>query len=464
MKRFLSFLTTLTFLTAPFITQATTVSSGDLIKASGPTIYYLGADQKRYVFPTDKTYFSWYTDFSGVKTISDADLASYMLGGNVTYRPGTKMIKITTDPKVYAVDKQGTLRWIQTEQIATSLYGIDWAKKIDDVPDAFFVNYKIGTTIASMNDFAPNTVQSLATSINLDKQLIGELSPAPTPPAPSPSPTPANYNGSITASKTQPKAGELIQVTGIASPGQGINALKLFFDNTLLKNCGFSPCASDLVIPVSGTKASYDLRAEIQWIGGQYATASSVIAPNMNTSSSVDLTLTRSEVRPGQALSSKIIVSSDFNARFIDLYVDDVAIRGCDSQQQCQFSYTENSPVGTIHGVYAIARDSLGNARRSPTKTLMVVDNDHPGPSVTTNKTILPMRETLEVTVTGSDDDGIFWTEIWLNNNLMKHCAAPTCNLLLGPWNQPQILHLSGVAQDFLGLAATSTPLDIPVQ
>lgn len=121
--------------------------SDTLVKGSGPAVYYCGQDGKRYVFPNEKTYFTWYADFSTVTTISDAALASVMIGGNVTYRPGVRMIKINTDPKVYAVAKGGTLRWVSSEAIAASLYGSNWNAKIDDLSDAFFVNYTTGAPI-----------------------------------------------------------------------------------------------------------------------------------------------------------------------------------------------------------------------------------------------------------------------------------------------------------------------------
>ena len=80
---------------APALAAAPT--RGSLIKAGGSAVYWYGADGKRYVFPNEKTYLSWYADFSGVQTVSDADLASIMIGGNVTYKPGVRMLKITTD-------------------------------------------------------------------------------------------------------------------------------------------------------------------------------------------------------------------------------------------------------------------------------------------------------------------------------------------------------------------------------
>lgn len=110
-------------------------------------VYYCGADGKRYVFPNSKIFFSWYEDFSDVQTITPEELASIPIGGAVTYRPGTRLIKITTDPKVYAVSRGGELRWITSEEIAETLYGSGWAKQVEDLPDAYFANYRIGEPI-----------------------------------------------------------------------------------------------------------------------------------------------------------------------------------------------------------------------------------------------------------------------------------------------------------------------------
>jgi hypothetical protein len=136
-------------LAMPGVASAASISTGDLIKASGPAVYYYASDAKRYVFPNEKTYFAWYNDFSGVKTITDTELAAIAIGGNVTVRPGTKLVKITTDPKVYAVTKCGTLHWIESETVAKALYGDAWATRVIDVPDSFFVNYTVGSSIST---------------------------------------------------------------------------------------------------------------------------------------------------------------------------------------------------------------------------------------------------------------------------------------------------------------------------
>ena len=124
--------------------------SGSLIKGTtSSTVYYCGKDIKRYVFPNEKIFLTWYQDFSSVITLADSVLAKIPLGGNVTYKPGVRMVKIQTDPKTYAIARGGILRWVQTEAVAAALYGPNWNQKIDDVSDAFFVNYIIGPPITS---------------------------------------------------------------------------------------------------------------------------------------------------------------------------------------------------------------------------------------------------------------------------------------------------------------------------
>ncbi len=152
---------------------ATITDRDVLIKGPGKSaaVYYLAQDGKRYVFPNQKTFDTWFSNFTSVENVSTADLIAFPLGGNVTYRPGIKMIKITTDPKVYAVGPGGELRWVTSETVAAALYGSDWNKKIDDVPDAFFVNYHVGTPIWSASDYSPATEAQDDDTINSDKKI-----------------------------------------------------------------------------------------------------------------------------------------------------------------------------------------------------------------------------------------------------------------------------------------------------
>ncbi len=136
---------------APMTARA--ASAGDVVRGTTlSTVYYMGSDGSRYAFPNEKTYFTWYSDFSGVSTISDSALAAIPLAGNVMYRPGTRWIKIQSDPKTYVVTPEGQVRWIESEEVASGLAGSDWNTMIDDVPDTFFVDYTVGTSLTDAGD------------------------------------------------------------------------------------------------------------------------------------------------------------------------------------------------------------------------------------------------------------------------------------------------------------------------
>lgn len=134
---------------------------GNLSTQEDSAVYYIGTDGKRHAFPNSKVYFTWYADFSQVQLIGLSQLSSIPLGSNVTYKPGVRMVKFITDPKVYAVDKGGVLRWIASEEIATALYGNAWNTMIDDVSDAFYVNYTFGASIISTADFSVSGVSTV---------------------------------------------------------------------------------------------------------------------------------------------------------------------------------------------------------------------------------------------------------------------------------------------------------------
>jgi len=127
-----------------------------LIKSDEKTIYYLASNGKRYVFPDDQTFLSWFDNFDGIKQVSNSDLAQIPFGGIITYRPGS-LIKITTDPKVYEVSKGGVLRWLVDEQAASLFYGSNWPNQVHDVSDAFFTNYKLGDNLDATVSFNPLT-------------------------------------------------------------------------------------------------------------------------------------------------------------------------------------------------------------------------------------------------------------------------------------------------------------------
>lgn len=140
-----------------------TLSVGTLIKLACPAgadvshpcraVYFIGPQGKRHAFPNAKAYFTWYTDFSNINIVTGTEMASLPLGKNIVYRPGVRMVKFQTDPKVYVVSKGGVLRPIKSEAAAKALYGTNWSKQIDDVSDAFIGDYLFGVEVVTVSDY-----------------------------------------------------------------------------------------------------------------------------------------------------------------------------------------------------------------------------------------------------------------------------------------------------------------------
>jgi len=124
-----------------------TNQEGRLVKTDlGSTVYYLSeTNHNRYTFPNEDVFYSWFYNFNDVQTISLNELQSYPLVDNITMRPGTHLIKIQADAKVYAVEPGGILRWITSESIFYAL-GYNFSMVVD-VPEIFFQNYVRGENV-----------------------------------------------------------------------------------------------------------------------------------------------------------------------------------------------------------------------------------------------------------------------------------------------------------------------------
>lgn len=224
---------------------AATVSTNSAIKgASNSAVYWYATDGKRYVFPTEGTYYSWFSDFSNVKTISDSELASITIGGNVTYRPGSKLIKITTDPRTYAVSKGGYLRLIGSESVATSLYGSNWAKQVHDLPDPFFINYKMGSTVYSYSDY--NVSGEYNGVSNPSDSIFNGTTPT----------TPGTNNGvtsvTLATSRSYINEGEAVTLTGRLwnAPSYGYRLDLIDFRNgSVVRSCDNTTSCDTTVYP-----------------------------------------------------------------------------------------------------------------------------------------------------------------------------------------------------------------------
>ena len=139
--------------------------AGSLIRTpDSSAFYYIGTDYKKYVFPDEKTFFTWFADFDIVQWVPVAELDKYGIGGTMTYRGGTYLVKTPDTNKVYAVEGRGRLYWIADEATAVRLYGSNWAARVRDVIPGYFAStytntnevltgYPNGTILKYQNEF-----------------------------------------------------------------------------------------------------------------------------------------------------------------------------------------------------------------------------------------------------------------------------------------------------------------------
>ncbi|KAA0206065.1 hypothetical protein EDM68_03590 [Candidatus Uhrbacteria bacterium] len=138
----------------------------DVNTLNDTAVYYYASNGKRYVFPNEKTYFTWYADFSQVRIIPIDQMALIPIGGNITYRPASRLVKFQTDPKTYLPTKGGVLRWAKTEEIVRTWFGPQWNTFIDDISEAFYVNYTFGSPIEGPYDVSLQIIADTARTVN----------------------------------------------------------------------------------------------------------------------------------------------------------------------------------------------------------------------------------------------------------------------------------------------------------
>ncbi len=126
----------------------TSLSAGDLFKVpTNSAVYLVNKDMKRMYFPNSEVYHTWYEDFSNITVIPNVCVDNYPSGGGINFRPGSRLVKTTISPNVYAVGPGNMKHKIASEEVAKDLYGENWASVVRDLSDVFDANLDVGSTI-----------------------------------------------------------------------------------------------------------------------------------------------------------------------------------------------------------------------------------------------------------------------------------------------------------------------------
>jgi hypothetical protein len=122
-----------------------TVVAGEFIRGySFNTIYYIDENNERRPFLDTNSFFTYADSFDEVVWVTDATLPTMTLGAPMLPKVGVVLVKIQSDPKVYAIDTGDVLRWVPTEEVAISLYGSAWADYVIDLESTTFARFSVG--------------------------------------------------------------------------------------------------------------------------------------------------------------------------------------------------------------------------------------------------------------------------------------------------------------------------------
>lgn len=123
----------------------TTLKPGDVIRGEHfSTIYLVTENMERRPFWNEQIFFTWGYTWSEVLWVTDATLPMMALGEPIMPKHGTVLVKIQSNPKVYAIEEGNVLRWLSDEETATVLYGDSWNQYIIDVEPTIFARFTFG--------------------------------------------------------------------------------------------------------------------------------------------------------------------------------------------------------------------------------------------------------------------------------------------------------------------------------
>ncbi len=143
----------MSFLNNPAKAEETVYPAGSLLTLESlekGAVYLIGVDEKKYMFPDEKTFMTWYENFADVITVNQETLDAYPEGGQVPYKAGVKLMTHKNTNNVYTVGENGQLIQISDEATAVKFYGSHWQDLVNDVdPGIFAVAYKKSPGILS---------------------------------------------------------------------------------------------------------------------------------------------------------------------------------------------------------------------------------------------------------------------------------------------------------------------------
>ena len=116
--------------------------TGDLIRGSSPSIWQIGEDGKRHLFPDDFTFKSWSNQYEWVITANDEKIQRVPQGEPMLIYPGYAIVGFIGDPNLYSVRGVGVLQKLASFAQAQQKYGKNWRTRIHIYPKELKAQYR----------------------------------------------------------------------------------------------------------------------------------------------------------------------------------------------------------------------------------------------------------------------------------------------------------------------------------
>jgi hypothetical protein len=130
------------------------LTAGYLAKAANsPAVYLISKEGKRYTFQNEPQFRSWFENYNSMRVMSPITLSNYRLAGGVLTKPGSRLIKSSDSPRVYAMGVDGRLHWVLYGTVLDEVIGKNWVSYIDVVPPQVFAGYETGNTVNTVWEY-----------------------------------------------------------------------------------------------------------------------------------------------------------------------------------------------------------------------------------------------------------------------------------------------------------------------
>lgn len=133
------------------------LTPGQFVRSySFSTVYYVTDNLQRRPFWDGAAFFTWANSWDDVVWVTDATLSTMTLEEPMLPKPGSVLVKIQSDPKVYLIESnvqdpsKYLLRWVTTEEIAQGMYGTNWSSYVLDLAPTVFGRYAMGNSVVEI--------------------------------------------------------------------------------------------------------------------------------------------------------------------------------------------------------------------------------------------------------------------------------------------------------------------------